>query len=72
MPHFSMEDGMTTNEFYYLMLVLFAFGSFAVSLSLARLRYVAWLRQTGPSLRLAAETVPVKAAPAQAPFARAA
>jgi hypothetical protein len=72
MPSSSMEDGMTTNEFYYLLLVLGAFGSFAASLSLARLRYVAWLRRTSPPVRLAAETVPVKAAPAPVPLARAA
>jgi hypothetical protein len=67
-----MEDGMTTNEFYYLILVLGAFGTFAVSLALARLRYVAWVRRTGPDLHLAAETVPVKAAPAPVRLARAA
>ena len=36
---------MTTNEFYYLILVLAAFGTFAVSVGLSTLRYKAWLRQ---------------------------
>lgn len=36
---------MTTNEFYYLILVLGAFGIFAVAVLTATLRYKAWLRQ---------------------------
>jgi hypothetical protein len=36
---------MTTNEFYYMILVLAAFGTFAASVSLATLRYRAWLRE---------------------------
>jgi len=36
---------MTTNEFYYLILVLGAFGSFAVGVVIATVRYKAWLRR---------------------------
>jgi hypothetical protein len=39
------EDAMTTNEFYYLLLVIGGFGSFAVGTALAMLRYREWLRQ---------------------------
>ncbi len=63
---------MTTNEFYYLMLVLGAFCAFAVSLSVARLRYVAWLGRTSPPARLAAAAVPATVAPERMPLARAA
>jgi hypothetical protein len=40
------EDEMTTNEFYYLLLVLGAFGSFAVALALSQYRYQTWRRDT--------------------------
>jgi len=40
-----MEDGVTTNEFYYLLLVLGAFGAFAAGISVATLQYKAWLRR---------------------------
>jgi len=36
---------MTTGEFYYLLLVLGAFGSFALAMALATIRYKAWRRQ---------------------------
>lgn len=36
---------MTTNEFYYLLLVLGAFAEFAVGTSVATLQYKAWLRR---------------------------
>ena len=41
----SMEDGVTTNEFYYLLLVIGAFGAFAVGMSLATLQDMAWRRR---------------------------
>jgi hypothetical protein len=41
-----VEDGVTTNEFYYLLLVIGAFGAFALSMLLATIQYKAWLRQT--------------------------
>jgi hypothetical protein len=37
---------MTTNEFYYLLLVIGAFGSFAVGTALAMLKYREWLHQS--------------------------
>jgi hypothetical protein len=40
-----MEDGMTTNEFYYLLLVLGAFGAFAIGVSLAMAQYKTWRRR---------------------------
>jgi hypothetical protein len=36
---------VTTNEFYYLILVLAAFGTFALALATARLRYAATRRK---------------------------
>jgi hypothetical protein len=39
-----MEDNVTTNEFYYLVLVIGAFGAFAVGVSVATMQYKAWLR----------------------------
>jgi hypothetical protein len=39
---------MTTNEFYYLLLVIGGFGSFAVAIALAMLKYKAWLRSAHP------------------------
>jgi hypothetical protein len=39
-----LEDAMTTNEFYYLVLVLGAFGSFAVAMALAMAQYKSWRR----------------------------
>jgi hypothetical protein len=52
-----MEDGVTTNEFYYLVLVLGAFAAFAVGTSLATIQYKTWLR------RQAAATVAARRAP---------
>jgi hypothetical protein len=37
---------MTTNEFYFLLLVIGGFGAFAMGLALAMLKYKIWLRQT--------------------------
>ena len=42
-----MEDSVTTNEFYYLLLVLGAFAAFALGTSVAMLQYKAWLRRQG-------------------------
>lgn len=47
---------MTTNEFYYLIMVIGAFVTFAVSMSLATIRYRAALR---PMQAPAYSTVPV-------------
>lgn len=58
---------MTTTEFYYLILVLGAFGCFAVGVLTATLRYKAWLRRQE---RAAAPPVPVE--PAKPVLARAA
>ena len=41
----SMEDGVTTNEFYYLLLVVGGFGAFAAGLSMTTIQYRAWLRR---------------------------
>lgn len=46
MPLSSMEGGVTTNEFYYLLLVLSAFGTFAAAMSIEAVRYNVWLRRT--------------------------
>jgi hypothetical protein len=62
------EDHVTTNEFYYLILVLGAFACFAAGVLTATLRYKAWLRRQ-ESL---AATQPVRAKPAKPAFARAA
>ena len=52
---------MTTNEFYYLILVLGAFGAFAVGVLTASLRYAAWLRRQERAA--AAQPAPRPAAP---------
>jgi hypothetical protein len=63
-----MEDQMTTNESYYLILVLGAFGCFAVGTLTATLRYKAWVRRQECSAaerrvgRPAAKPVPARAA----------
>lgn len=36
---------MTNNEFYYLVLVVAAFGTFGIALALARLQYTAWRKK---------------------------
>ena len=36
---------MLNNEFYYLVLVVCAFGGFALAMVIATLRYKAWLKQ---------------------------
>jgi hypothetical protein len=63
-----MEDHVTTNEFYYLILVLGAFACFAVGVLTATLRYKAWLRRQ----EHAAAARLVRAEPAKPVFARAA
>jgi len=55
----SVEDGVTTNEFYYLLLVLFAFGAFAVGTGIAMIQYRAWRRRV-PVRAAAAAKVPVE------------
>ena len=45
MPSSSVEDGVTTSEFYYLLLVIGAFASFAAGMVMATLQYQAWRRQ---------------------------
>lgn len=37
---------METNEFYFLVMVLGAFGAFALAMVIATLQYKAWLRRT--------------------------
>jgi hypothetical protein len=39
-------DVMTTNESYYLVLVLGAFGTFAIAMALAMSQYRAWARSS--------------------------
>ena len=56
---------MTTNEFYYLVLVIGAFGAFAAGLSVATIQYSAWLRQARGHGRVAPE-FPVGLVPARA------
>lgn len=46
---------MTTNEFYYLLLVLGSFGGFAVAMVIARGEYANWVRRSGQKLPHAAE-----------------
>jgi hypothetical protein len=55
-----MEDHVTTNEFYYLVLVLGAFGCFAVGTATATLRYKAWLRRQERRAAQAARSEPAK------------
>jgi hypothetical protein len=55
---FKLEDPMTTNEFYYLLLVCGAFAVFGISLALAYLRYKQWLKQQARVTSRAAETLP--------------
>jgi hypothetical protein len=44
-----MEGSVTTNEFYYLILVLGGFGAFAAAMALATIQYRAWRRHAvGP------------------------
>jgi hypothetical protein len=49
------EDAMTTNEFYFLLLVIGAFGSFAVAMVIATAQYKRWVRQTNGDRSQAAE-----------------
>ena len=41
-----MEDDVTTNDFYHLILVLGSFGAFAVGLFVARFQYQTWQRHS--------------------------
>jgi hypothetical protein len=53
---------MTNSEFYYLVLVLVAFGTFGIALAVARLQYTAWLRkQSARPPQVAAYTAPSNA-----------
>jgi hypothetical protein len=45
---------MATNDFYFLVMVLGAFGAFALAMVIATLQYRAWLRQTASEKPLAA------------------
>jgi hypothetical protein len=45
-----MEDSVTTNEFYYLVLVIGAFGAFATGVSAATMQYRAWLRRVAVTI----------------------
>jgi hypothetical protein len=38
---------MTTTEFYYLLLVLGGFGTFAAAMALALVQHAAWRRRNG-------------------------
>jgi len=49
----TLEEKMTTNEFYYLALVLGGFAAFTVSVSLSMIRYRAWVRKTGQRIQSA-------------------
>jgi len=40
------ETAMTTNEFYYMLLVLGTFGLFSLAIAIALVRYKAWIRAT--------------------------
>ena len=39
---------MKTNEFYYLLLVVGAFGGFAIAMVVATLRYKSWVKHNEP------------------------
>jgi hypothetical protein len=39
---------MTTNEFYYLVFVLVAFGAFGIGLAINTLQYKFWLKARAP------------------------
>ena len=62
---------MTTTEFYYLLLVLGAFGAFAVGMILATIQDKAWQRREA-GLRGQASKVAETRSPAKMPTARAA
>ena len=72
MPASSMEDGVTTTEFYYLLLVLGAFGAFAVGVILVTLQDKAWQRRESGLRREAMAKASETHAPAKSPTARAA
>jgi hypothetical protein len=50
---------MTNNEFYYLLLVIGAFGFFGISLAFAYVNYRAWLKQPAPAAQPAVRSEPV-------------
>lgn len=62
----SSEGNVATNEFYYLVLVLAAFGIFAASMIVATIEYKAWLRRTRVHLQ-AASRPSTDLAPAKRP-----
>jgi len=47
------ETAMTTNEFYYMLLVLGTFGLFSLAIAIALVRYKAWVRATARQLHTA-------------------
>jgi hypothetical protein len=47
------ETTMTTNEFYYMLLVLGTFGLFSLAIAIALVRYKAWVRATARQLHTA-------------------
>jgi hypothetical protein len=51
MPSSSRENSVTTNEFYYLLLVLGAFGAFVIGVSAATIQYKAWLGRRATAAR---------------------
>ena len=59
---------MATNEAYFLIMVLGAFGSFIVAMGVATLQYKAWLRRTKGAVveRRSHGAVAKSAAPASA------
>ncbi|WP_428665634.1 hypothetical protein [Reyranella sp.] len=44
---------MTTNEFYYLALVLASFAAFSVGVGWSMIQYRAWVRKTGRRIQSA-------------------
>jgi hypothetical protein len=64
-----VEDGVTTTEFYYLLLVIGAFAAFAVGMILATMQDKAWSRRESDRR---AEAPKVPETRASVPTARAA
>jgi hypothetical protein len=65
-PSLNNEEPMTNSEFYFLVLVIGAFGAFAVAMVIATLKYKAWLRQPRQSAAYTARSNSSKAATALA------
>jgi hypothetical protein len=49
----TLEEKMTTNEFYYLMLVLGSFVAFALGVGWSMIQYRAWVKKTGQRIQSA-------------------